>query len=71
MKCNKTIIFLIIAVVLAVLMNVQFSGYDNQCDETKTFENGWRCYKDDDSSFSQGVKKCENCKTKWKVLPKA
>ena len=71
MKFNKTVVFLIIAVVLAVMMNIRLSRYDNECNDTKTFEEGWRCFKDDESSFSQGVKKCENCKTKWKMLPKA
>jgi hypothetical protein len=64
-KMSKLFIFLIVALVLSILMNVRFSGYDNQCDASKTYESGYRCYSDDEQTFSIGVKKCENCKTKW------
>jgi NADH:ubiquinone oxidoreductase subunit 3 (subunit A) len=67
-KMSKLFIFLIVALVLSIMMNVRFSGYDNQCDESKTYESGYRCYSDDEQSFSIGVKKCENCKTKWLQL---
>ena len=65
MKFSKLFIFLFVALVLSIMMNVQFSGYDNKCDASKTFESGYRCYTDDEQSFNNKVRTCEKCVTKW------
>ena len=64
-KMSKLFIFLIVALVLSILMNVRFSGYDNKCDDSKTYSSGYRCYSGDEQSFNIITKKCEDCKTKW------
>jgi hypothetical protein len=69
MKTLNIVVVIVIVLLAYLIFSGRLSMYDNKCDETKTFEKGWRCFKDDESSFSQGVKKCENCKTIWKTLP--
>jgi len=72
MKKNQVLVGIVVffIVVFLLLMFSRVSGF-TECDSTKTFANGFRCYNSDGTTINLSIKSCDTCNKAngyWKKL---